>query len=196
MIGAVFTVLLGYLLGCIPSGYIAGRLFKGVDVRELGDGNMGAANVYREIGPRAGFAVGLADIGKGTMAILVANSAGVAEAAVLLCGVAAVVGHNWPVFLRFRGGRGASTAIGVLTVLLPREMSILWAAASVPFVMRMGATVSCGVMFVPLPLAAWWLGAPASLIAYSVALPSLVGFTHFLTTRQPVPRAREGEVQG
>ena len=99
-------VVLGYFLGSIPTAYIAGRLLKGRDIRHMGDGNVGARNAFHELGPKAGVAIGIVDAGKGALAILVAQAANIPQVAVLLTGAAAVIGHNWPVFLGFRGGRG------------------------------------------------------------------------------------------
>ena len=180
---AVLFIFFGYFLGSFPSAYLAGCLLKRVDVRKVGDGNMGAANVFREIGPRAGVAVALADVAKGSVAVLLTKWIGAPQYVVLLTGVAAVAGHNWPVFLQFKGGRGVSTALGVLLVLLPWEMFILVGAAAVPLFLTGNMILTCAVLFAPLPLVAWWLGAPGFLIAYGIGLPCLVGFTHFLTTR-------------
>jgi len=178
------TIVLGYLLGCIPSGYIAGYLVKGVDIRELGDRNMGAANTFREIGPWAGIAVGAVDVSKGALAVLVARWASLSDSAVLLSGLAAVVGHNWPLMLQFRGGRGVSTTVGVLLMLMPRQMLILLTAGGMCLLATRNVTLTCATIFAPLCLVAWWLDTPPYLIAYGIALPCLVGFTHFVTIRK------------
>lgn len=187
---SVPVVILGYLIGSIPSAYIAGRLMRGVDIRDLGDRNMGAANAWRELGPRAGIAVGVIDVGKGALAVLIARAIGVPLPAVLLTGVAAVAGHNWPLFLRFRGGRGAATTIGVLWALMPREMLIVFGIATVPFIVSRNVTFTSVFLFVPLPLVAWLLGASGALIAYCIAVPCLVGFTHYITTRHLPAKAK------
>jgi len=179
-------VILGYLLGSIPTGYIAGRIFKKVDIRRVGDGNMGAQNAFRQLGAKIGIAVGLIDAGKGALAILIAQAVNLPQIAVLLAGAAAVIGHNWPVFLRFRGGRGEATTIGVLLTTITQPMLILAAPAILTLVIWRNVILASAVLFVPLPLVCWWLGVPGALIAYGVALPCLVGFTHFLRTRQAV----------
>ena len=180
---AALVILLGYLLGSIPCGYIVGRLAGGVDIRTIGDGNMGAANTYREIGAKAGIAVGLADASKGVLAIIIAKVLGAPDPVILIAGVAAVIGHNWPIFIGFRGGRGESTTIGALLVLMPGAMLIQLGVFTVPFLIRRDVTLASAFLFVPLPLVVWLLGLPGVLIAYSIALPCLVGFTHFLRTR-------------
>ena len=188
---SISSLITGYLLGSFPSAYLAGRLMKGVDIRQLGDGNMGAANAWRELGARAGIAVATIDVGKGAAAILIARAIGVPLPVLLLTGVAAVAGHNWPIFLKFRGGRGAATAIGVLSTILPYEMLILLGVALIPFAITRNIIITSTFLFAPLPLVAWWFGAPGVLIAYSIALPCLVGFTHFITTRHAPAKVNE-----
>jgi len=176
-------VILAYLLGSVPTAYIVGRLLKRVDIRTLGDRNMGAANTYREISPRAGIGVFIVDLSKGAVIVLIAKLAPVSETVVFLSGVAVVIGHNWPLFLGFKGGRGAATAMGVLLGLFPREMSILLVAAAITLRVTRRVTPACAISFASLPFIAWAMGYSVALIAYSIGLPSLVGFTHFLTTR-------------
>ncbi|MBA7483268.1 Glycerol-3-phosphate acyltransferase [subsurface metagenome] len=106
----------------------------------------------------------------------------------LLVGAAAVIGHNWPVFLRFRGGRGEATTIGVLLTTITQPMLILAIPVIAALVIWRNVTLASAVLFVPLPLVCWWLGVPGALITYGIALPCLVGFTHFLRTRQAVTR--------
>jgi glycerol-3-phosphate acyltransferase PlsY len=177
-------VILGYLLGSIPTAYIVGRVLKGADIRQIGDGNMGAANTFRQLGPKAGITVGIIDAGKGALAILIAQAAGLSLVAVLITGTAAVIGHNWPVFLGFRGGRGEATTIGVLLVTITKPMLIMAIPAiAAQFILR-DTTKAGAVLFVPLPLICWLTGLSGALITYSVALPCLVGFTHFLRVRR------------
>ncbi len=177
-------VALGYLLGSIPTAYIAGRILKGVDIRQIGDGNMGAANSFRQLGAKAGVAVGIADAAKGALAVLIAQAASLPLVVVLLTGTAVVVGHNWPVFLGFRGGRGESTTIGVLLVTITQPILILAAPAIAAHFILRDTTKAAAFLFVPLPLVCWLTGLSGALIAYSIALPCLVGFTHFLRTRR------------
>ena len=176
-------VILGYLLGSIPTAHIAGRVLKGVDIRQVGDGNMGAANAFRQLGAKVGVAVGIIDAGKGALAILIAQAASLPLVAVLLTGTAVVVGHNWPVFIGFRGGRGEATTIGVLLATVTQPMLIVAGPAIVAHLILRNTTKAAAFIFVPLPLVCWLLGFSGALITYSIALPCLVGFTHFLRTR-------------
>jgi len=176
-------VALGYLLGSIPTAHIAGRISKKVDIRRIGDGNMGAANAFRQLGAKVGVAVGIIDAAKGAVAVLIAQAAGLPLVTVLSTGTAAVVGHNWPVFIGFRGGRGEATTIGVLLALLTLPMLIIAGPAIAAHFILRDTTKAAPFIFVPLPLVCWWLGVSGALIAYSIGLPCLVGFTHFLRTR-------------
>ena len=179
-------VILGYFLGSIPTAYIAGHILGGVDIRQVGDENMGAANVARQLSPKAGIAVGIIDAGKGALAILIAQSANIPQSAILFTGAATVIGHNWPVFIGFRGGRGVNTTIGVLLTVITQPMLIVAVPSILTLLLKRNVTLACAVLFIPLPLTCWWLGTPASFIVYSMALPCLVGFTHFLRTRRQV----------
>jgi acyl phosphate:glycerol-3-phosphate acyltransferase len=129
----VIAAIVSYLLGSIPSAYIAGRAFKGIDIRKTGSGNMGAMNAIYAVGLLPGLLVGIADVGKGALAVYLAtvlcqlsNPSPLALMIVqLICGLVAITGHNYPVFLKFRrGGRGGATAIGVLFYMVP--MGILF----------------------------------------------------------------------
>jgi len=177
-------VIMGYFLGSIPTAYIAGRVVKGIDIRRVGDANVGAANAFRQLGKKIGIAVGLIDAGKGALAVLIAQAADIPQETVLITGVAAIIGHNWPVFLGFRGGRGECTTIGVLLIMIPQPMLILGGAAMVTLLITRNVVLSSAVLFIPLSLLCWWLEVSGMLVGYSIALPCLVGFTHFLRTRR------------
>ncbi len=177
-------VLIGYFLGSIPTAYIAGHLLKGVDIRGIGDGNAGAANAFRQLGTKTGIAVGIIDAGKGALAILIAQAAGISQLAVLTTGVATVIGHNWSVFTGFRGGRGESTTIGILLTLITQPMLIVGGPALLALLLKHNVTLASAILFIPLPLICWWAGVPGVLVTYSIGLPCLVGFTHFLRIRR------------
>ena len=180
----VFMVILGYLLGSIPTAYIAGRITKGRDIRHMGDGNMGAQNAFRQLSPMAGIIVGIIDAAKGALAILIAYAAGIPQPAILLVGTAAVIGHNWPVFLGFRGGRGVFTTIGVFSVLITLPILITGGFAIAVLLKTRNVIKASVVLFVPLPLLCWWFAVPGLLIVYSIFLPSLIGVTHYIRTKQ------------
>ncbi len=177
-------VLLGYTLGSIPTAYIAGRLLRGKDIRRMGDGNAGAQNAYHELGHKMGVAVFLADVTKGALPVLVAQAITLPQLAVLITGLATVVGHNWPVFIGFRGGRGEATTIGVLLAMVTQPMLIVVGPALATLLIKKNVIITSCVLFIPLPLVCWGLGIPGVLLSYSVALPCLVGITHYFRARQ------------
>jgi glycerol-3-phosphate acyltransferase PlsY len=100
------SLVLGYLIGSFPSAYVVARLRKGIDIRQVGSRNMGAMNVFYSVGFGYGILVLALDIGKGAAAVAIARAMGTPDLIQLLAGLAAVVGHNFPVFLNFKGGRG------------------------------------------------------------------------------------------
>src|SRR5215510_15765220 len=117
-------VLFAYVLGSVPTGYILGSL-AGVDVRKAGSGNVGATNVARVVGKRHGIFTLVADIAKGFVPVVIALHLGLTSTATAFVGVAAFLGHLYPVFLRFQGGKGVATALGVFLGLSPWTVLIL-----------------------------------------------------------------------
>jgi len=183
---------LSYLIGSIPTAYIAGRLLKRGDIRRMGDCNVGAQNAFRQLGSVTGIAVGLIDAFKGVLVIGIAQVSGASPATVLLAGVAAVAGHNWPAWLGFRGGRGECTTIGILLVLLPQPVLISGSVALAVLLATHNVIRASAVLFIPLSLLSWWFGFSGFLVSYSIALPCLVGVTHFIRTRRKLTRYAGG----
>lgn len=117
----IALIILGcYLLGSIPFGYIAGKLFKKIDIRELGSGNIGATNVFRILGPSLASLVLIADIGKGIFSIYLVQYFNIDNLLILtIAGLAVICGHDWSLFLGFKGGKGIATTFGVIFALNP-----------------------------------------------------------------------------
>jgi acyl phosphate:glycerol-3-phosphate acyltransferase len=109
----------GYAIGSIPFGLLLGRATRGLDVREVGSGSMGSTNVLRVAGPVAAGATFALDVGKGTAAVLCARALGAGTTGQIGAGLGAMVGHSWPVFANFRGGKSVATAFGVLLAISP-----------------------------------------------------------------------------
>ena len=174
MLPGILSVIVGYLLGSIPTAYIVSRLRKGIDIRTIGSGNMGGANVMREIGTREGVFVGLFDVAKGAGAILVAQALGNSELWVFGSGLAALVGHSFPVFAGFRGGRGAATTIGIFLVLAPTATLVTLAVVAIPFftTRKFGGAVIIG--FGLLPLFVWLLEGSLWLVRYALVVDLFV----------------------
>jgi glycerol-3-phosphate acyltransferase PlsY len=147
-----------YLLGAIPTSYLAARLLRGIDLRKVGSGNLGATNLYRTLGARFAIPVGLFDMAKGAIPVMVlAPLASGSRYFAMLCGIVAVAGHVFSVFVRFRGGKGVATASGVMLGLTP--WAVLVSLVIWLLVVRVSGYVSLGSMIaaLALPVAAWLL---------------------------------------
>lgn len=119
----VLPVILGYVLGSVPIGFLVARYWGHVDIRHYGSGNIGTTNVFRTLGFYPGSIVLIGDIGKGVIAVLLGKWLG-GEQAALLAGLAAILGHSWSIFLSFKGGRGVATGAGVFLALTPKVILI------------------------------------------------------------------------
>jgi len=141
-------VLIGYLLGAIPFGLIMGRLTRGIDIRAYGSHRTGATNALRTLGAVPAATVFVLDIGKGVAAVLIArfllpgDTATLTEWAAAAAGFAAIIGHNWSVYIRFTGGRGVSTSTGALGAMAPWALLVL--APAVVFIIWRWRYVSLG----------------------------------------------------
>jgi glycerol-3-phosphate acyltransferase PlsY len=166
----ILSLIVGYLLGSIPTAYIVSRVRRGVDIRTIGSGNMGGASVMREIGTREGVLVGLFDIAKGAAAILIARALNVSELWVFGAGFAAIVGHNFPVFAGFRGGRGSATIIGIFLVLAPMGTVVTLAVVAIPFFATREFAGAIIIGFALLPLFIWLLEGSLPLVRYALAV--------------------------
>ena len=195
MLGAAGWLLASYLLGAIPTSYLVSRGIANIDLRQHGSGNLGATNLYRVLGLKYALPVALFDILKGAVPVLVfapqMRQAGVAPlVASLACGIAAIVGHVFSVFVRFRGGKGVATAAGVMLGLAPGAVGI---AAAVWGLVLLGtgyvslASISAAAV---LPFAVYLLGDPpsAALVWVSVLVAAGVIALH----RQNIRRLLKG----
>lgn len=187
MINGIIAVVLGYLLGSIPSAYIATRVATGKDIRQLGGGNVGGLNVYREVGAVPAFAAGIADVGKGAAAVAIAQwLLDVSLPFVLLTALAAVAGHNWMVFLKFSGGKGMGAAIGALSILFPLYgypvgLAFFFGIVLIPFIITRNVALSMGIGLVSLPFIAWLGVKSTPFIIFSIAL-GLIILVKFIPT--------------
>jgi glycerol-3-phosphate acyltransferase PlsY len=173
----ILGIIIGYLLGSIPTACIVGRKRKGIDIRTVGSRNMGAANVMREIGTYEGIFVGLVDIAKGAAAIVIAQTLNISELWIFGVGFAALVGHNFPVFAGFRGGKGSATVIGIFLVLAPLSMLVTFVIVAIPFfaTRKFSAAILIGIAlavvgFVLLPLFIWLFEGSLMLVRYVLAI--------------------------
>jgi glycerol-3-phosphate acyltransferase PlsY len=117
-INMILPVIIGYLIGSIPFGLIAGKL-RGIDIRKVGSGNIGATNIYRTFGIATALTVFALDLLKGTAAVLISNMIFPSPLIAVISGLAAVIGHMYPVFIGFKGGKGSATGLGILLGIAP-----------------------------------------------------------------------------
>ena len=179
MVSGVLSVVIAYLIGSIPAAYLVTRLVKGGDVRQMGGGNVGARNVFREVGKVPGVVVGLFDVGKGVVAVAIARwILDVSLPFLLVSGLVVVFGHIWPVYLKFRGGNGLAAALGVLAVLLGRELLIVLAITVVLIVITRNPVLSVNISLISVPVSAWILERSWPLVVFSTVL-LLVMVLHF-----------------
>ncbi|MBD3367879.1 MAG: glycerol-3-phosphate 1-O-acyltransferase PlsY [Candidatus Eisenbacteria bacterium] len=189
------AIIVAYFLGAVPSSAIAGRI-AGVDLRSEGSGNLGFTNVLRVLGPRAAVPVLIADAGKGVAAVVLARHAvGAdwplgAETTALLGGLAAIAGHVWSVFVRFRGGKGVATAAAVFGALAPPAAGISIAAWLIVVLSTRYVSLASitGAVLLPLAVAATHAAAgvpqPVPLLAASTGIAVLVVATHRANIRR------------
>jgi glycerol-3-phosphate acyltransferase PlsY len=187
-LGGLALVLIGYLIGALPFGMIAGRLAGGVDLRETGSRRTGATNTLRTLGWRWAALVLLLDVGKGVAAVLlarllyVAGPPGSPEWVQAAAGVAAVVGHNWSAFIGFRGGRGVATSGGGMLVLSPLTLLVVGPLAALVIWQSRYVSLGSLVAAVAAPLVTAGLALAGAVgwgaVAYAAACALLIVISH------------------
>jgi glycerol-3-phosphate acyltransferase PlsY len=184
---ALLIILFAYLLGSVPTGFLLGSL-AGVDVRKAGSGNVGATNVARVAGKKHGILTLLGDTAKGLVPVFVALHMGLGAVAASLVALAAFLGHLYPVFLRFQGGKGVATALGALLALAPIAAVALMVIFSL--VAAASRTVSLASMAAAAaaPAAIWLFGYPPASSGTGLAMALMVIWRH----RDNIERLRAG----
>jgi acyl phosphate:glycerol-3-phosphate acyltransferase len=171
------VVLVAYLIGSIPFALILARRW-GADLRQVGSGNLGAANVMRASGVRAGVLVAALDMAKGAASVWLATRIGDGAELPAAAGLAAIVGHIYPVWLRFRGGKGVATACGVFSMLtplaVPPALAIFAAGVWLTQYISLGSVLAS----MALPPIAYALGSPAPAVIAAAAAAALIVFRH------------------
>jgi glycerol-3-phosphate acyltransferase PlsY len=184
------SLVLGYFLGAIPIGIFAGRAFAGIDPRGAGSRNIGFTNVLRVAGKTAGIVTLVGDVGKGALAVLGARLLLESPPGdlVLAAGAASIVGHMFPVFLRFHGGKGVATALGVFLAAAPLIGGCLLAVWLVSAAIWRISSVAALVAFGSLPLWVWLFHPTASMVAITAGVMILIAYRH----RENISRLRAG----
>jgi acyl phosphate:glycerol-3-phosphate acyltransferase len=186
--GYILTVLIAYLLGSIPTGFLLAKA-RGVDIRTVGSGNIGATNVFRILGKAAGIFVLVVDAAKGWLAVFVVaklvsgwfypEAASTAQEWFRLCaGVAAILGHNYTCWLHFKGGKGIATSAGVLVALVPKPLLVVLAIWIIIFALSRYVSLASILAAFGLPFAAWAFGETWTIVFVTAALAALAIYKH------------------
>ena len=179
LITALIVLPGGYLAGSIPWAYFVTRMAKGFDIRTVGTGNAGAANVYKQVSPWAGILVLALDALKGATVALAIQSAGLPEYFLFAGGMAAVIGHNWPAFLGFRGGKGLAVVFGVSLVVLPVWTVVAVALALAGWLATRNVILGIAVGIVALNALTIVTGQSGMQISMCLTMSALVVGTYF-----------------
>lgn len=175
----LLAVLAAYLLGSFPSAYVAGRLLAGIDITQHGSGNVGGTNALRVLGPGPALAVAVVDVAKALVPTLLAQHAYAGNGwPTLLVALAAILGHNYSLFLRFKGGKGIATTIGVSAVLFPIPIAILVALGLLIIVVTRYVSLASICLVTLLPVLLWYRGASLPEIEFGLIIAALGLWRH------------------
>ena len=175
---SLLLLAIGYLLGSMPNGYLAGRWLKGIDLRQCGSGSTGATNVLRNVGKAPALVVFLLDVGKGALAVLLAKSFGLNDWVQVLAGLAALAGHIWPVWLGWKGGKAVATGLGMfLGLAWPVGLACFGLFMAVISISRI-VSLSSVVAAIGLPVLMVLAGASGASISVSVVASVMVLWRH------------------
>ena len=183
VVESIAVILLGFLFGSLPTAFLVGKWRRGIDIRSVGNRNPGAGNVSREVGKAFGVLVFVVDAVKGMVAIIIGQRIGAPDAAVYAAAFAAVLGHNFSPFLKFRGGKGAATAIGVSALLMWQITAIAALVGLVMLALTRHIFWSAGFTLFAFNALAIISGQPLGLIALSLAMTLLIGGTNIIQHR-------------
>lgn len=177
---AIIAIAASYLLGSVSFSIIIARLMGKIDIRQHGSGNAGATNTLRVLGKGPGIAVFLLDIAKGVIAVVLGFALNGGDYAWLpvICGLAAIIGHNWPVYFRFKGGKGVATTVGAMVSLAPVSVLIAGAVAIVIIVFTRYVSLGSIVFTVLLPIILAIGGGSAAYVWGAVVVAVLAVFQH------------------
>lgn len=168
-------LIVSYLVGAIPFAFMIPKISKNIDPRDLGDHNLGAKNVFLSVGTKEGVIVAFSDIGKGVVVVLLGKYLGLDLFGLFAMGFMAIVGHNWPIFLKLDGGQGMATTIGVLWALLPMPTSMGLCLGVMAHFATHRWMLTTAIGLVPIPILGWlWYGDPV-IALYAIGLYPIIG---------------------
>lgn len=184
----VLAVVAGYFIGSIPTGLVVIRALRGVDIRTLGSGNIGATNVYRVAGLPIALVVLLIDALKGAAPVLLARAWGQAPWVEVMAGLAVIIGHNWSVFMKFAGGKGIAASFGVLTALSPVAAGAALGVWLVVVAATRFASLASLLAIASVPVVMWWRGESPDHLVFGLLALAFALYRH----RANIARLRAG----
>lgn len=188
-LAALGLVVVAYLLGSIPTAYVIARLARGIDLRQVGSGNVGGSNVYEHVGLWALLVVGAVDIGKALVPTALALWLGYGWGIAGATGLAAMMGHSWSLYLGFTGGRGIGPMTGLMIVLAPVEFLFTILIFALAVLLRRDSSVGLvGILIIP--AAAWVLGRPPEVVLTGIGIIALILLKRILAN-DGLPEKRE-----
>ena len=178
-LGFALTAIASYLLGSIPTGYLFAKA-KGIDIRTVGSGNIGATNAFRVLGKTIGITVLLIDLLKGFVACryIAFGPTAPSEAHQMIAGLFAILGHNYTCWLRFKGGKGIATSAGVLLALVPAGFAIATTVFFVVLAMSRYVSLSSIISAIVLPIGVWLAGGTTRMIVLTTFLSLMAIYKH------------------
>lgn len=182
----IFLILGGYLLGSVPSAYLAGKWVKGIDLRQYGSGTVSGSMVWEHVAWWALFPVGIFDICKAALPTWIGIKFGLGDGAAAAAGLAALVGHNWPLYLGFTGGRGLSPFLGVVTVIYPWGFAWMVAFLAIGYLLGDSAPWALASL-VLLPVFVFLVAAPPVLYGAAAAMLVLTILKRLEANQRPLP---------
>lgn len=194
----IIAIIIAYLLGSIPFAYIFTRLTTGKDIRQLGSGNGGAHNVFREVGMKVAIPVALFDVSKGAAGVFLAYRLleiplREPDIFVLLAALAAIAGHMWPIYLKFQGGNGLSATIGAMAIIMPIELLIVIGLLLILKVITRNLVLSTNLALLSVPISAWFIDKSWLLVVFSLVTALMLVLNFIPTARAALNKAGNKE---
>jgi len=198
VVTGIIAIVIAYLLGSVSGAYIITRLATGKDIRTLGSGNAGGNNVFEQINFKAAIPVVIIDVGKGALAVAIAYwlldvPFRDMNIYIFLAGIATVVGHIWPVYLKFRGGNGLSATIGALAIIMPWELLIVIGLLLLLKLITRNLVLSTNLSLLTAPISAWFLERDWMYVIFCLVLIVVLVLNFLPTARAAVTKAGDSK---
>jgi glycerol-3-phosphate acyltransferase PlsY len=194
VITGIVAIIIGYLLGSINSAYIVTRLLTGKDIRQLGGGNAGGRNVFREVGLMAAVPVAIFDIGKGAASVAIAHwlldvPLYEIHPFILLAGITAIAGHMWSIYLKFTGGNGLAATIGVLAMIMPWALLVVFIIMFILTPITRNPVLSLNISLLSMPVSAWFLEKSWMPVIFTIGIIMILVLNFIPTARVALEKA-------